>query len=92
MLDHVDFTLTYDSEADGTMSGSLEEIGISANAPDLKSLKDTLADYLLEYVEDYMSQFNRYFLSSNRRAHFPYIMKAIAQTDRNALTALFKHA
>lgn len=92
MLDHLSFTLAYDNEEDGSLSGTLEEVGISANAPDLQSLKDTLANYLLDYAEDYMSQFTRYFLSPNRRAHFPYIMKAIAQADNAALTALFRNA
>lgn len=92
LLHNLVFTLTYDTETDGSLSGSLEEIGISANAPDLQTLKDTLADYLLDYAKDYLSEFSRYLLSANRRTHFPYIMKAVAQADKLALTALFKHA
>ena len=92
MLDHVSFTLTFDNEENGSVSGTLEEVGLSANAPDLQALEDKLANYLLEYADDYMSQFTRYFLSPNRRAHFPYVMKAVIQPDRAALTALFKHA
>lgn len=92
LLDNLTFTLTYDVESDGSVSGSLEEVGLSANAPDLCHLKEVLSGHLLEYAKDYMEHFTRYFLSPNRRSHFPYIMKAIVQANESSLRDLFKDA
>lgn len=89
MLVQVSFTLEYSVETDGSYSGALLEVGIVANAPSLDALRKTLAEYLLDYAKDYLVEFNRYFAAPNRRAHFPFIMKAIAQPDLDSLAALF---
>lgn len=92
LLADVSFTLTYDVEHDGSYSGTLEEVGLSANADSLPNLATTLALHLLDYAQDYLEDFNQYFFSPNRRVHFPYVMKAVAQRDLAAVVSLFKYA
>jgi len=92
LLPHLTLTLTCDVETDGTYSGTLEEVGLSSNAVDLHALKDSLAEYLLEYAHEYLEDFNMYFFSPNRRPHFPYIMKVLAQRDLAGIVGLFKNA
>jgi len=92
LLTEVSLTLTYEVEHDGTYSGTLEELGLSANAASLPELATTLALHLFEYAQDYLEDFNQYFFSPNRRKHFPYVMKAVAQHDLAAVVALFKYA
>ena len=92
MLPNLTYTVSYDIEQNGSFSGTLEDVEITGNAETLEALMEILASYLVEYAQDYLAEFNRYFHSPNRRAHFPYIMKAVAQPDVASLAALFRHA
>lgn len=89
MLLHARFEFEYAIEPDGSYSGSLPDVGIVGNASDLPGLKQTLAEYLLDYAHDYLDEFNRYSAAPNRLSHFPFIMKAVAQPDLSSLAALF---
>ena len=89
MLDNLQFSLDYSVEEDGSCSGSISEVGISANAPSLAELKEKLAEHLLEYAQDYMAEFGRYSAAPNRKPHLPYIMKAILQPSLEALMEQF---
>ncbi|MBT9176779.1 MAG: hypothetical protein DDT20_01101 [Firmicutes bacterium] len=92
LLPDLFLTLTYDIEDDGTYSGTIEEIGLCGNADTLSNLASDLAEQLMEYAQDYFTDFNKYFFSPNRRSHFPYVVKALAQSDIDAVIALYKYA
>ncbi|MFD1396815.1 hypothetical protein ACFQ49_01910 [Kroppenstedtia eburnea] len=62
-------------EDDGSLTASLHEIDLVANAPDLKSLKHDLAEQLIDYAKEYEEEFPLYFNAPNRRAHFPYVVR-----------------
>ncbi|KAB2952138.1 hypothetical protein F9B85_10015 [Heliorestis acidaminivorans] len=75
------FSIVFTKEADGTYSGSLKEIDLVANAENLESLKETLAEDLIEYADEYMENFELYSRSPNRKNHLPYILHVLTQSD-----------
>lgn len=82
------FTLEYEKEADGSLSGSLKELDIIANAASLGALKTELTKELIEYAQEYMDEFDKYYGAPNRKAHFPYIMRVLIQKDEDAVRGL----
>ena len=82
------FTLEYEKEADGSYSGSLKEMDILANAADLDTLKTEIAKELIQYAQEYMDEFNKYYNAPNRKPHFPYIMRVLIQEDEDSVRGL----
>lgn len=82
------FTLEYEQEADGSFSGSLKELDILANAPSLEALKEEIVKELIEYAQEYMDEFDKYYAAPNRKPHFPYIMRVLIQKDADAVRGL----
>jgi len=61
-----------------------------ANARDIKSLEDKLANELIEYSEEYMDEFKVHYYSPNRKNHFPYIYRISLQSgDTEKVKKLF---
>ncbi|HEY8346392.1 MAG TPA: hypothetical protein VIL07_03855 [Symbiobacteriaceae bacterium] len=82
------FHLVYDQEADGSISGSLQEIDVVANAPSVSELKQALAHELLEYAREYMEHYDLYSHAPNRKGHLPYVLRVLIQPDEAAVAAL----
>lgn len=82
------FTLEYEKEADGSFSGSLNELDLLANAPSLEELKTEIIQELVEYAHEYMNEFGKYYNASNRKLHFPYVMRVVIQKDEEAIRDL----
>ena len=77
-------------EEDGSYSGAFNEIDLMANARDIRSLEDKLANELIEYSEEYMDEFKIHYYSPNRKKHFPYIYRVSLQSsDREKIKKLF---
>jgi uncharacterized protein YbcC (UPF0753/DUF2309 family) len=98
-LDHLElilsnyrFTMDYEQEEDGSYSGSLHQVDIVANAENLNSLKTELAKALVEYAHDYIDEFHLYYNSPNRKAHFPYLIHVLIQSDIDNIVKLIDHA
>lgn len=94
-LEHLDavlepyrFTLEYEKEADGSLSGSLKELDILANAANLDALKAEISIELIEYAQEYMNEFDKYYGAPNRKPHFPYIMRVLIQKNEDAVRGL----
>jgi len=94
-LEHLDavlepyrFTLEYEKEADGSFSGSLKELDIVANAANLDALKAGISIELIEYAQEYMDEFDKYYGAPNRKPHFPYIMRVLIQKNEDAVRGL----
>jgi len=68
------------TEDDGSSTISLDEIDLVENAKDKQSAVHRLADAILEYAEDYYSDF-AYWARGNRKAHLPYVLKALTLND-----------
>jgi len=82
------FTLEYEEEADGSISGSLKELDILANAASLDALKTEIVRELISYAQEYMDEFALYYGALNRKPHFPYILRVIIQKDEDSVRGL----
>lgn len=72
-------------EDDGTVTLSLCDMDIVANGPDIASVKKLLVQNIMEYAEEYYSSYELYYASPNRKAHLPYIIKALTAKDPDEL-------
>ncbi|MDA3846775.1 MAG: hypothetical protein PF505_09595 [Vallitaleaceae bacterium] len=78
LLDSFRLTITVLNEEDGTYTGVIEELDLLSNADTVEGLIENLAFELADYSEEYMGNFDMYYHSTNRKAHFPYIYRVIA--------------
>ena len=62
-------------EEDGSITMTLEDFDLVVNAPDHDQALLKLAEELIDYSQDYFDQFALYFKTTNRKKHFPYVMK-----------------
>ena len=61
-----------------------------ANARNLESLEDKLANELIEYSEEYMNEFKMHYYSSNRKDHFPFVYRvSLYSGDMENIKRLF---
>lgn len=90
ILKEYKLTATVMQEKNGSYTGIFNEIDLTANAKDIKSLEAELAKELLEYSEEYINEFRLYYNSPNRKNHFPYIYKTLlASNDIEKVKKLF---
>lgn len=90
ILSEYELTTEVKTEEDGSYSGIFNEIDLMANARDIKSLEDKLANELIEYSEEYMDEFKVHYYSPNRKNHFPYIYRISLQSgDTEKVKKLF---
>lgn len=73
--------LRYDArqfvEDDGSITLSLIDMDIVANGKTPEDAKQILAQDIKDYAEDYYSDFELYSKAANRKAHLPYVLKAL---------------
>lgn len=76
-------------EADGTVSAVIDELDLTANAPDEVQVMETLAQDAIEYANDYYADFSYWHSAANRREHLPYILAILACDPQNVAKELF---
>lgn len=91
-FDHLPISATIYYEEDGTITMSLKEIDIVENADSIEDVIDLIADSLIDYAQEYMDSFSKYYNSANRKAHLPYILKVVAQPDYETIKSLIRYA
>ena len=64
-------------EEDGSVTLALNEIDLVENGRDEAEAREKLAKAILEYAEDYYNDFSYWSSAPNRRAHIPYVFKAL---------------
>ena len=64
-------------EEDGSVTLSLNELDLVENGKDENDARSKLAAAILEYAEDYYSDFSYWGSAPNRRSHIPYVFKAL---------------
>ena len=64
-------------EEDGSVTLALNEIDLVENGTDESDARARLAAAILEYAEDYYSDFSYWSSASNRASHIPYVFKAL---------------
>ncbi len=90
ILSEYKLTVEVKREKDGSYSGVFNEMDLMANARDIRSLEDKLADELKEYSKEYMDEFKIHYYNPNRKKHFPYIYRISLQSgDREKIKKLF---
>ena len=77
LLEAYQFTAQKFVEDDGTVTLSLNEIDIIENGENEEAARINMAKSILEYSLDYYNEYARYSHSPNRKAHIPYIFKAL---------------
>ena len=76
-------------ESDGSVTMSLKEIDVAENGADNDKARLKLAKAILEYAEDYYNNF-AYWAKGERKAHLPYVFKALIINDVEKLGRLIK--
>mgnify|MGYP004692797889 FL=1 len=92
MLSYVRYETTIFQEDDGSITLSLDALDLVVNEKSLESAKKSLANDIEEYAEEYYANYESYSVSPNRRAHLPYVMKAlIADSPKELEDAIEYH-
>lgn len=78
------FTAQKFVEDDGSVTLSLDHIDIVVNGKDDMEARIELASDIKEYAEDYYEHYASWSLAHNRRAHIPYVLKALT-LDKSAI-------
>lgn len=75
-------TFEYEQDEDGKFAGSIEQIeDIVAEGDTLEDLRYELARQLVEYAQDYYSNFSRYHNAPNRQHHAFYVFRVLLEDD-----------
>lgn len=82
LLKKFSITMKMWRESDGSVSGLIEELDLLENRKTEQLLKDALYRELLEYCNEYMNEFQLYYHSKDRKKHFPYVQKVLANENR----------
>ena len=88
LLNSFHFKIIYSKEDDGTVTATLDDFDLVVNEVDEMSARKALAQELIEYAQEYFSEFQLYFNSPNRQSHFPYILMILLQEDLNGVIDL----
>lgn len=89
MLDTIHYEATIFPEDDGSVTLSLDALDLAVNADSLETAKEQLAQEIAEYAEEYYANYEIYSAAPNRKAHLPYVMKAlIAENFKNLEDAI----
>ncbi|MBQ6480787.1 MAG: hypothetical protein IJI45_06690 [Anaerolineaceae bacterium] len=81
LLDSYKFDTVLYKEDDGSVTAALKAIDLAENGADKETACIMLAEAILDYAEEYYSEFKLYSNAPNRRPHLPYVMKAILLGD-----------
>ena len=82
------FTANSYVENDGSVTLGLIEIDLAENGANEQEAKQKLAQAILEYAEDYYNAFSLWSSAPNRKAHIPYVFKALILNDINKIGGL----
>lgn len=77
LLSAYHFTVEESTEDDGSITLSLNEIDLVENGKTKEEAKRKLAESILEYSENFYTDFNYWSMAPNRKAHIPYVFKAL---------------
>ena len=89
LLTTYDFHATVFIEDDGSVTISLDEIDLVENALTEQDALNKLSSSSLEYAENFYDDF-KYWARGNRKAHIPYVFKALILGDAKEIGGLIK--
>ena len=88
MLDAYEYKAKKYTEDDGSITLGLMELDLAENGTDEKDAAIKLAKSILEYSEDYYNEFSYWYSAPNRKAHLPYVIKALIINDVDKIGGL----
>lgn len=68
-------------EDDGSVTISLDQIDLVENGIDKQDALLQMGKAIYEYAEDYCTYYEMFANSKNRKAHLPYVLKALSIND-----------
>lgn len=68
-------------EKDGSITLSAVDLDIVVNDVNEEAARKRLAEYIKEYAEEFYSEYEVWSNAPNRRAHIPYIFKALSLSE-----------
>ena len=74
-------------EDDGSVTLSLNEIDLIENGKDEQEARELLGKAILEYSVEYYNEYALYSHTPNRKAHVPYIFKALIMDEPKEIGA-----
>ena len=90
LLSIYELTFEYEQDEDGRYAGSIEQIeDIVADGNTIGELRIELARQLVEYALDYENNYSRYYNTTNRRKHAPYVLRVLLEDDIESVTQMF---
>jgi hypothetical protein len=81
LLSEYKFELELLQEEDGSYVSSIKAIDVLSIGETKEEAIHALAYNLIEYAEEYMKEFHLHYQSSNRRLHFPYVLRILIEND-----------
>ena len=88
MLEVYSFHAELFIEDSGSVTISLDEIDLVENGDDEQDAIKKMASGILDYAEDYYNDFAYWYSAPNRKAHLPYVMKALILDDIDKIGGL----
>jgi predicted RNase H-like HicB family nuclease len=91
LLSGFTFAMESEQEEDGTYVGSLLQVpDIIAYGATQEEMIEDAAQQLVEYAQDYYTNFQRYYHSPNRKSHLPFILNVLTQENLDGVKALIR--
>ena len=81
ILSAYQFTAKEYKEDDGSVTLSLNEIDLVENGKDENEARLNMGEAILDSAGEYYAEYELYSRSPNRKAHIPYIFKALIMDD-----------
>ena len=81
ILDGYKFHLTLEKETDGSITGYLEELQLVENGATRDDCIRKMIAGMVDYAEDYYSEFSYWSKAPNRISHIPYVLKLLISND-----------
>ena len=90
LLESFNFEAHFMKEEDGSVTATLDKFDLVVNKPDEYLAHKALAEELIEYADEYFSEFPLYFNSTNRKSHFPYVLLVGIQENLDDVMRLIR--
>lgn len=87
----VKYTADLYTEADGSVTISMDDMGLAVNAPTEEQAKKALCREIMEYAQEYYDCFEAYSQSPNRAGHLPLVLRACAAGTPEELEGLLTY-
>ena len=82
-MEQLTFHVSFISEDDGSVTGTVEELDLFGNALTKDDCLFLLLNDMREYAHDFCNEFTLWSSAPNRKKHIPYVLKILS--DRKSV-------